>query len=90
MNFSIVTLIEEIRERFSYVPGFKRFSLNCMAHAASRYLIIIVAKYTCLWCRLATRLIRNLASGLGMSVYSKGSYMYSPVGVTNFVYMCDT
>ena len=50
-------LIEEIRDRFSFVPGFKRFSLNCMAHAATHYLIIIVVKYTCLWCRLTTCLI---------------------------------
>ena len=33
----IVRLIKEIRDRCIYVPGFDRFSLNCMADAASRY-----------------------------------------------------
>ena len=37
VDFSLVGLIEEIRDRFIYVPGFDCFSLNCMAHAASRY-----------------------------------------------------
>ena len=36
-NFSLVRLIKEIRDRFIFVPGFDRLSLNCMAHAASRY-----------------------------------------------------
>ena len=35
--FSLVGLIKEIRDRYLYVPGFDRFSLNCMAHAASHY-----------------------------------------------------
>ena len=30
-------LIKEIRDRYIYVPGFDRFALNCMAHAASHY-----------------------------------------------------
>ena len=37
VNFSLVTLIKEIRDRYICVPGFDRFSLNCMAHAASHY-----------------------------------------------------
>ena len=37
VDFSLVRLIKEIRDRFIYVPGFDRFSLNCTAHAAPRY-----------------------------------------------------
>ena len=37
VDFSLVRLIKEIRDRYIYVPGFDHFSLNCMAHAASRY-----------------------------------------------------
>ena len=36
VDFSLVRLIKEIRDRYIYVPGFDRFFLNCMAHAASR------------------------------------------------------
>ena len=32
-----LSLAREIRDRFIFVPGFDRSSLNCMAHAASRY-----------------------------------------------------
>ena len=37
VNFSSVRLNKEIRDRCIYVPGFDRFSLNCMADAASCY-----------------------------------------------------
>ena len=37
VDFSLVRLIKEIRDRYIYMPGFDRFSLNCIAHAASRY-----------------------------------------------------
>ena len=30
VDFSLVRLIKEIRDRYIYVPGFDRFSLNCM------------------------------------------------------------
>ena len=37
VDFSLIRLIKEIRDRYIYVPGFDHFSPNCMAHAASRY-----------------------------------------------------
>ena len=37
VDFSLVRLIKEIRDRYIYVPGFDHFSPNCMAHATSRY-----------------------------------------------------
>ena len=37
VDFSLVRLIKEIKDRYIFVPGFDRFSLNCMAHATSRY-----------------------------------------------------
>ena len=37
VEFSLVRLIKEIRDKYIYVPGFDCFSLNCMAHAASHY-----------------------------------------------------